>query len=52
MIALYDLNKLKDLYYGGTIQKTILIVGVLSSILGCIVGNFFSLVLRVVAHYY
>jgi hypothetical protein len=34
------------------IQKTMLMVGVLSSMGGCSVGNLFYLVLRVVAHSY
>lgn len=51
-LLIYNLNKFNDIFYGETIQKTILIVGVLSSMLGCIVGNLFYLLLRVVAHYY
>ncbi len=50
-LLIYHLYKWR-IYYRKIIQKTILIVGVLSSILGCIVGNLFSLLLRVLAHYY
>lgn len=43
---------MKDVVIKERVQKTIEIVGVLRSMLGCIVGNLFSLVLRVVAHSY